>query len=122
MSENVQTSFIQRINLIDPLRQQYTIPTYRLEIDSDAAFKENDSESGSREDPKAKRNLYTIGKPKTSSNNPIIGTAWAFSLDGKDLLGPCDMVQECDVIFEIDARKWGVLVQPIEDMTVSVWI
>ena len=124
MSENETIIFRDLINTIDPLTNQYPIPSYDLEINTVSAFKENETISTSRDDPKGKRTVIICGKPAANQNSPVLGTVWAFSMDGKDTLGPFELDQEQNLLIDIDERPWGALINPADDkgLTVSIWI
>jgi hypothetical protein len=115
-------SFDDLINSIDPLSRQFSIPTYDLDTDSPAAFKEDESQAGKPGGEKGRRTLIVTGRPHTVTNPEIIAYVWVFSMDGKDTLGPFNLAPETNMRINIDEHSWGAVIDPLENITVSVWI
>ena len=122
MPNNEPPPFNELINLADPLRNQYLIPVEDQEIEELSVFKEDESQSTGREDPKGRRIIKVDGKPTPYSANGPLGYLWFFSLDGKDVMGPIEINPERIEMLEIDERPWGILIDPDDKILVSAWI
>ena len=122
MGTTDDTNYNNLIASIDPLRNQYLIPSYKVIIANPTVFHESESNPPDPESPKGRRQvgMSNNGKPNTGSSAPV--PVWVFSLDGKDVKGPFDVEEEKLLYVEIDDRHWGVLANPSEEVSVSVWV
>ena len=96
------------------------IPSYNVPVYHIANFQEKSAYAKSKGTSKEKRNLII----RTSSlNGPSCNCiVMAYSLDGRDVIGPDTIGCNQQISFEIDERDWGVVVESDDHVTVDVWI
>lgn len=119
MSAANPPSFSTLFESVDPLKNQYIIPVRALEISETSIIRENETKGGPVE---GRRVIRVSGRPKGQSVSGPIATFWAFSIDGKDSQGPFELLEEIVSLVEIDDRPWGILIEPIDTIFVSVSI
>jgi hypothetical protein len=108
------------------LKATKPIPSYDVPIRNGANFQEKEEGGKGHDgtgtignDIKNKRDL-DVRSTVPPGHMPVI-TVWVYSLDGHDVLGPFTMYGNDFLVVSVDDREWGVAVQCVDKVYVSVW-
>jgi len=98
----------------------YPIPSYNVQVTSNAVFKETHQSQISIRP--AEKRVLDVQVKSTSSLSECQATVWVYSLDLTTVLGPYTVSCSQPLQVEIDERDWGVYVSTEQNLLVSVWI
>jgi len=107
---------------VNSVYAQYPIPSYNIQVNTYATFKEKCSSTHNNPQTRTKRKLNVKIQCRALLLSNCSATVWVYSLDSLDILGPFHVTDAENLVVDIDDRAWGVLVVAQQPVIVNVWI